>query len=858
MGHSEQMKALRSFTVRASLPPPLEVLVEIAYNLRWSWDARAADLFRWVDPEAWESSGHDPVRTLGRVSRERLAQCAEDQPFLAFLAAVEEDLQSYLGEPRWFQGAYNGGRDGATGVSVAYLSPEFGVSEALPIYSGGLGVLAGDHLKAASDLGVPLVAAGLLYREGYFRQHLNIDGWQQEHYPALDPHAMPLRLLTTEDDSPLKVEVDLAGVRCVAQVWRADVGRIPLLLLDTDIEDNGPEERTVTDRLYGGGTEHRLRQEIVLGIGGVRALEAAGFSPDVFHTNEGHAGFMGLERIRRLVDEAGLTFSEALEAVRAGSVFTTHTPVPAGIDVYSNELMERYFATFATACGATFEQLMTLGRPQDDEGESTSFNMAIMGFRLAGRSNGVSKLHGVVSRHIFSDLWPDVPIDEVPIGSVTNGVHVPTWVGPEITEVLDRRFPPGWAESGSGRWGKVQEIPDAELWRARERARERLVFFVRERLKHQLLLRGVSEADAAWTEDVFDPGVLTIGFARRFAPYKRGTLIISDVERLKGMLLSGDRPVQVVLAGKAHPLDDPGKELIRQIVHFAADHEVRARFAFIEDYDLEVARHLVQGADVWLNNPRRPMEASGTSGMKAALNGVLNLSVLDGWWDECYDGTNGWAIGGTETYSDFDHQDRVEASALYELLERDVIPRFYDRPEGPVPRRWVERMKASLATLGPFVSADRMVRDYVEGLYLPAAKRGTLMREDSFDRARRLAAWKMRVREGWSSVKVMGVDGDTNAADVGDERSVSATIQTGSLTKDDLRVELAHGLVGATGELIDPVIDVMTPQGEQDGTCTFTRSFTADETGLYGYAVRVVPDHADLGNSMDLGLVAWA
>jgi starch phosphorylase len=740
------MKALRSFAVRASLPDQLGALFPLALNLRWSWDPRTVELFRWVDPDAWEAAGHDPIRMLGLVSRARLDELVEDEPFIAFLETVTEDLDRYMSKPRWFQGRESALR------SLAYLSPEFGVSEAMPIYSGGLGVLAGDHLKAASDLGVPLVAVGLLYREGYFRQHLNADGWQQERYPALDPHGMPLRLLTGDDGQPLKIEVELAGVRCVAQIWQAQVGRVPLLLLDSDVQENDPEERVVTDRLYGGGTEHRLRQEILLGIGGVRALHAAGYDPDVFHTNEGHAGFMGLERIRQLVHGNGMTPAQAMEAVRAGTVFTTHTPVPAGIDVYDVELMERYFTRFAKECDLTFEELMQIGRVKPVPLEESSFNMAVMGLRLAARSNAVSRLHGEVSRQIFSDMWIGVPVDEVPVGSITNGVHAPTWLGPEMAEVLDRRFPPDWAETGSGRWERVADVPDAELWRARERARERLVYFIRGRLRQQLLARGMTEAETDWTDDVFDPGVLTIGFARRFAPYKRGTLLLSDIERLKLLLLSGDRPIQIVLAGKAHPHDDPGKDLIRALVHFASDPEVRGRFAFIEDYDMEVARVLVQGSDVWLNNPRRPMEASGTSGMKAALNGVINLSILDGWWDECFDGSNGWAIGTPETYSDFELQDRVEASALYDLLERDVVPRFYERTEGPVPRRWIERLKRSVETLGPFVTADRMVRDYVQELYEPSAEQSTELRADDFKRARELADWKARVREKWGEV----------------------------------------------------------------------------------------------------------
>jgi glycogen phosphorylase len=850
------MKALRSFAVRASLPETLTGLETIALNLRWTWVPQAIDLFRWVDPDAWERSEHDPVAMLGMVSAERFAELADDGPFRTFLATVEDDFGRYLEEPRWWSG-----RSAAGSVNcVAYFSPEFGVGEALPVYSGGLGVLAGDHLKAASDLGVPLVAVGLLYREGYFRQQLNADGWQQERYPALDPHRMPLTLLSSADGLPLRVEVDLAGARCVAQVWRAIVGRIPLLLLDCDVEDNDPAERAVTDRLYGGagGSEHRLRQEIVLGIGGVRALEAAGHSCFVYHSNEGHAGFLGLERIRGLVTRSGLSFTEAIEAVRASTIFTTHTPVPAGIDVYTTDLMERYFSSFAKECDVTFDELMALGQSTPSSGDGPGyFSMALMGLRLAGRSNAVSKLHGEVARAMFSELWRHVPADEVPITSITNGVHAATWVGPEMVEVLDRHLGPAWAEGGNGRWHRLSEVPDAELWRARERARERFVYFVRERLRDQLLSRGVSESEAIWTEEVFDPGILTVGFARRFAQYKRGTLMFSDPERLKSLMLSSERPIQIVVAGKAHPLDEGGKQMIQQLVHLAGDPELRGRFAFVEDYDMEVARVLVQGVDVWLNNPRRPLEACGTSGMKAALNGAINCSVLDGWWDECYDGRNGWAIGTRDVHDDIEYQDKVDASALYNLLEREIAPRFYDRSEGPVPRRWVERMKASISGLGDFVTADRMVRDYAEKFYAPAADLGEELERDNWARARGLAAWKRKLYECWSDVAVLEVEGDVLAADVGEERSVGARVRLGRLDTVDVAVQLAHGRVGASGELIDPALVAMSVGDCVDGVCGYTGSFTARAAGLYGFAVRVLPAHEDLITPMEMGLVAW-
>nr|MBA3349215.1 alpha-glucan family phosphorylase [Actinomycetota bacterium] len=580
-------------------------------------------------------------------------------------------------------------------------------TEALPVYSGGLGVLAGDHLKAASDLGVPLVGVGLLYRHGYFLQHLAADGWQQESYPTLEPVQTALRLLRAPDGAPLTVEVDLAGAPCRAVVWRAQVGRVPLLLLDSDVPSNRPDERAVTDILYGGDSEHRLRQEILLGIGGVRALEAAGHIPGVWHSNEGHAGFLGLERVRGLV-EGGMTFDTAIASVRASTIFTTHTPVPAGIDIFERQLMKRYFSAFADRCGVGFDELMDIGREGRNRAAAggSHFNMAVMGFNLAGRANGVSKLHGEVSRAMFSGLWPEKPVSEIPIGSITNGVHTASWMGPEMAEVMEARRP-GWVESPAPDWSVVREVPDHELWAARRRARARLVDFVRNRV-------GQGGPDA------LDPDLLTIGFARRFAQYKRGTLLLSDGDRLSRLLL-GERPVQIVMAGKAHPRDDGGKDMIRQIVSFAADPGLRGRLVFLEGYDMELGRVLTQGADLWLNHPRRPLEACGTSGMKAAINGGINCSILDGWWDECFDGSNGWAIGTREVAGDQGEQDRTDAESVYRLLEDEITGLFYRRSGSGLPEGWVHMMKASLSTLGPAVAADRMMNDYLTDLYVPAA-----------------------------------------------------------------------------------------------------------------------------------------
>jgi starch phosphorylase len=841
------MKALRSFTVRPRLPQSLVALEDLAMNLRWAWDERTRDLFRWVDPDAWEETRHDPVRLLGTVQRDRLAELDADPAFRTFLGEVHDTLARYLDRPRWFQGK------GPSDLrSVAYFSPEFGIAEALPQYSGGLGVLAGDHLKAASDLGVPLVGVGLFYRHGYFRQSLNSDGWQQERYPQLDPYAMAVRPVD------LRVTVDLGGTPLHARVWRADVGRVALYLLDTDIEENGPNERGVTDRLYGGDTEHRLRQEVLLGVGGVRALTALGVEAQVFHTNEGHAGFLGFERIRVLIRDEGLTFAEALEATKAGSIFTTHTPVPAGIDRFPRPLIEKYFSGWAAECGITVDELMALGHDTGDAPDDP-FNMAVMGLRLAGRSNAVSKLHGAVSREMFSSLWPGVPADEVPIGSVTNGVHASTWVASEMQDLLSRHVLPEWHEAGPERWARLQEIGDDEVWRVREQCRERLVGYVRAHLHRSLTKRGVPDADLGWCDETLDPRALTVCFARRFATYKRATLLLSQPERLRALLLSRDRPVQFVFAGKAHPADDLGKEMIRQIHTFASAPDVRHRFVFLDDYDIAVARQLYQGADVWLNTPRRPMEACGTSGEKAALNGALNCSIRDGWWDEMFDGENGWAISSAESLEDLAKRDQLEADSLFSILEESIAPMFYERTQGPVPRRWVRRVKHSLASLGPQVLASRMVKDYVEELYEPTATRADALLGGKHQRARDLAAWKQRVAGTWKAVHVDAVESATSTTELGDARDVVAQVSLGQLDPAEVTVQLVHGTVGQNDELEEPQTVAMAVDGPTtDGHLRYRGSFTCERPGRYGYTVRVVPHHDDLVTPVELGHVAWA
>lgn len=871
--HAVPVKALRSFTVRPRLPGPLEALDRLASNLRWSWDRPTRELFAAIDPRIWDEGGHDPRRVLAEVEPARLEELATDAAFLERMSAVCAALDAYESLPRWFQQELTSGRvptvDGESALDggvVAYFSPEFGIAEAVPQYSGGLGVLAGDHLKAASDLGVPLVAIGLFYRHGYFRQSLTVDGWQQERFPDLDPYAMALELC-----DGVRVSVDLADRTLVAQVWKATVGRTPLYLLDADVDENPHDLRLVTDRLYGGDVEHRLRQEILLGIGGVRALEALDIPAHVFHTNEGHAGFLGLERIRTTMQRHGLSFAEAFEAVRTGAVFTTHTPVPAGIDQFPRELIDRYFSRWASDCGIDVDTLMSLGHhPADPPDER--FNMAVMGMHLAERRNGVSALHGEVSRGMFNDLWPGVPEPETPIGHVTNGVHGATWVSAEMAALFADTVGADWQVSGPDAWEAISSADDDVVWQAHRSAKVRMVEHVRERLVASGLSVGRSPSELAWVDDALDPDALTICFARRFATYKRAALLLTQADRLRAMLDDRDRPIQFVFAGKAHPADDSGKELIRQIVSFSQGVEVRTRFVFVEDYDMALARSLVQGADIWLNTPVRPMEASGTSGMKAVLNGAMHCSVLDGWWAECFRpgspdgprpdrGANGWAISSAEAVEDADRRAELEANSLFDILESQVIPTYHAVAGGPghTPHAWVTRMKESLRTLAPFVGAHRMVRDYVEELYLPAAARAVRLSADHHREARELAAFRDRVSSLWHQVHIDDVDVDDSVADLGGSRPVTARVALGSLRPDEVEVQLVAGRVGQSGELESPVTVPMSETGPaEDGHRRYVADTPLVVAGRMGVTARVVPADGLLTTPVELGHVAWA
>ena len=865
-----RVRAIRRFNVRSALPQPLAPLSELATNLRWSWHSRTRDIFRDMDPEAWERVHEDPAAALAALSPERLAELAADEAFVARVDKAKEGLASYLTEPVWYD-KFSGEQPAPQ--AVAYFSAEFGITHVLPQYSGGLGILAGDHLKSASDLGVPIVGVGLFYKSGYFNQQLSADGWQLESYPLLDPDDLPLALLREADGTPAEITLAMPGERTLtARIWKAQVGRVPLLLLDSDVEANDEAGRQLTDRLYGGGGAQRLEQEMLLGIGGIRALRtwsrlSGAATPEVYHCNEGHAGFLSLERISELSTEQGLAFDQAQQVVRANNVFTTHTPVPAGIDRFEASIVADHFSGSAQLAGVPVERVLPLGAENYEGGDPAIFNMAVLGLRMAQRSNGVSQLHGAVSREMFDVLWPGFDDAEVPITSITNGVHAPTWMDRKVVDLGRKYLGIDGVRDVIG-FSEVDRIPRDELWAVKRELREQLVHDVRERMRASARTRGASPAELSWTDQVLDPDVLTIGFARRVPTYKRLTLMLRDPDRLKRLLLHPERPIQLVIAGKSHPADETGKKLIQEMVRFTDDPQIRHRIVFLPNYDMQMAQTLMPGVDVWLNNPLRPYEASGTSGMKAALNGALNLSILDGWWDEWYDGNNGWAIPSADptgvagaSTMDEDRRDDLEAAALYDLIESQVAARFYDVDEQGVPQHWLEMVEHTLRVLGPKVLATRMVQDYTTKLYTPAAVAGRAAVGDDYELARSLSDYVAKARDAFGNLRIEHVeaDGVSDAPLFGDELTVRAYVALGGLDPQEVQVQLVYGRASDSDQLRDVrVADLAPAQDLGDGRYRFDGTHRLDRTGAFGYSVRVLPKHPGLANPAELGLVVNA
>ncbi len=838
------MPHIEKFHVVPYLPEKLKPLMKIAKNLWWVWNFEAIELFRRVDVDLWRECEHNPIKLLGAVSQMQLDEAAESESFLAHMERVEKELDRHLSLKSW----YEENMSGFENAKIAYFSAEFGIHECLPIYSGGLGVLAGDHLKSASELGIPLIGVGLLYRLGYFRQYLNMDGWQGERFPEIDFYNIPIELVIDDEGKSITISVEFPGRDIFAQVWKVVIGRVTLYLLDTNIDQNSLEDKTITDHLYGGDNEMRVKQEMLLGIGGVRALKAMKKNISVFHMNEGHAAFLSIERIKDAIINNKMTFAEAVEFVSASNVFTTHTPVPAGNDRFDPELVNTYFSNFYSKLGITKEEFMGLGRENVTD-KKESFCMTVLALKTAAGSNGVSRLHGQVSRNMWKGIWPTLPEHEVPIGYITNGIQILSWTSDEMMRLFNRYLGPRWIDNPADDtiWKNLDNIPDSELWRCRERARERLVGFTRKKLKEQLLARGLPLKEAERANSVLDPEALTIGFARRFATYKRATLILRDLKRLETLLRDKERPIQIIFAGKAHPRDNMGKELIKQVIHLGTDERFRDRIVFLEDYDINIARYMVQGVDVWLNNPIRPKEASGTSGMKVLPNGGLNISVPDGWWDEAYEADNGWAIGKGEMYDDHAIQDEVESWHLYNILEKEVRQAFYDKGVDGLPREWLFKVRQSMKTLSPVFNTNRMVKEYTEKYYVNAHRNFENFSENNYSRARDIAAWKQGISLKWHDVAVKKMDfSREDEIKVGSKVRVVAEVQLGKLNPDDVQVELYFGALNQAEEIVEgAALPMSLHEKKSNGIYEFVGQMLCLKSGRFGFTARIIPRHPD-------------
>ena len=849
---------VKQLLVLPKLPERIKALQELAHNLWYSWNWDIVKLFIRLDPDSWEKYYQNPVEMLSQLPQETLQKAAKDEAFLVNLDRAYDKFQNYMRIRKWF--SYN--HEQFQTRKIAYFSLEYGLDTGLPVYSGGLGVLSGDTLKSASDLGLPLVAVGLLYRYGYFRQFLSRDGWQQERYEENDWYHMPVELVKDVNDQPIKISLVLDHVPVQIQIWKVMVGVIPLFLLDTNVPENSSKAREITSVLYGGDKDMRIRQEIVLGIGGTKALKALGIEPDIFHSNEGHSWFLTLERIHSLMTEKNLTFAEATQYVWSTTVFTTHTPVPAGNEQFDSVLVHRYLGDLIRQLGISWKEFLAIGRVNPDN-ESENFGMTVAALKYSAFTNGVSKLHGQVSREMWHNIWPNLPKEEVPIKYVTNGVHPASWISHDMIDLYESYFGPRFIEMPGAPevWERVQKIPDLELWRVHNKRRERLVFFARKRLRQQLIRRGASQIKIQQADQVLNPQVLTIGFARRFSTYKRGNLVFSDIERLAKIINDEKHPVQIIMSGKAHPLDNPGKEIIKEIIDYTSTEIFRNRIIFLEDYDINVARYLVQGVDVWLNTPRRPQEASGTSGMKAAANGGLNLSVLDGWWDEGYSEDTGFKIGNGEEYENVDTQDKFDSEALYNVLEREVIPIFYDRNDNDLPTDWIKKMKASIHMAGKQFSTHRMLMDYTNEFYVPAIQASLKLSDNNYEMDRQLTSWINRISQSWDKIAIRDIDipdlGPT--VYVGQKINVKLHVFLDAITPDDVRVEIVSGRLNSQEQLLNfaPANAALDGSQPQEGVFIYVGEIECRESGRFGITARVIPKNENLLHIFKPKLISW-
>ena len=838
------------FTVLPKLPENLKPLHEIAYNLWWTWNHRAIELFRMIDPKLWEISNHNPVKLLGMIPQEKLENLSKDEVFISQMIDIYNEFLMYKEYSTWYNKTHENGE-----IKIAYFSMEYGLHSSILMYSGGLGVLAGCHVKSSSEIGIPLIAIGILYTYGGFNQYLTSDGWQMEKYNEIDFTNIPVSLI-----KDLVITIPIGNKYIYARVWKMDVGRISLYLLDTNFEMNQQEDRKITYYLYDGDINIRIKQEILLGIGGMKVIEKLNLCPCICHMNEGHSAFLSIERYRIAMEKFNLKFNEAYEFIKATNIFTTHTPVPAGNEIYDDGIIEAYLQPYCNKIGIDFKEILSLGKINPAE---RGFCMPVFALKNSIFANGVSKLHGKVSRRMWKDLWKDLPEDEIPISHVTNGVHINSWISDEFSRLFDRYLGPRWKEQPEEGdiWERIDIIPDYEVWRAHQRLKERLISFIRERLKKQYFEKKFTyHTEPENISEILDPDALTIGFARRFAEYKRAFLIFKDLDRLSKILNDPDKPVQIVISGKAHQADNIGKSIIKQIIQIIRRPEFSKKVVFIEDYDLNVAQYLVQGVDVWLNNPRRPLEASGTSGMKAAINGVLNCSILDGWWDEAFNGENGWAIGSGEEYGDnHELQDKIESIILYDLLENEIIPSFYDRSMHDIPRIWVKKMKNSIKSIAPFFNTNRMVQEYTKKFYDNAVDNLNKLRQDDFRVVKDFAQWKNEIIKKWDSLEIKGVTTMKKTEfHVGEEIEIKAEISLGELKENDISVEIFYGKVDNHDNIIEGEVAPMNLIEKQEKLSIYSGKIKLNESGTYGFHVRVIPYHEGLLNKLSVGLIKIA
>ena len=849
------MKNFQTYQVFPNIPLSLEFLEELSRNLWWCWKKDAIELFRRIDPALWVSCKRNPIAFLAEIPQNRFEQLAEDEGYLAHLERVRKEFQNRVLDPVDLdENPYK------PGDTIAYFSMEFGIHESLPLFAGGLGILSGDHLKAASNLGLPLVGIGLMYQHGYFRQFLSPEGWQQEAYPETDLYKLPADRMQDEAGNDVRVTVDGPDGPFDAVIWKIMIGRIPLYLLDTNIADNSAINREITSRLYAGDAKIRLAQEILVGIGGVRALSAMGIKPKILHMNEGHSAFASLERLAVTMAENQVDLKTALEIVPRTTIFTTHTPVAAGHDEFPVEMVKPYVQPFEERLGTSVDEILSWGQPEGSS-KDAPLSMFILALHMAAYCNGVSKLHGSVARKMWSFVWPRRPKEEVPISHITNGIHISSFISQEFAYLFDRTLGPDWY-MGSRKPENIQhidEIYDEELWRAHEMNHSRLVRTCREQLVKQYARRNAPGNVLEAVETALEPEALTIAFARRFATYKRANLLLQDMDRLEAIINNKKRPVQFIFAGKAHPKDDEGKELIKRLFQFASRPEVASKIIFLEDYDMHLARHLLQGADVWLNTPRRPLEACGTSGMKAAVNGVLNVSILDGWWDEGYSEECGWRIGNGEEYEDHSYQDAIESQALYNVLENEVIPCFYDRKSGNPPICWIKKMKATMKMAMESFCSLRMVSEYESRFYIPSVRRWDSLIAEEADEAKKLAAQIKRLRSLWPEIKIKPpVRQAQEPYRVGDAFQVTSEVDLGELQADEVDVELYYGNLKSLEEVSASHVEPMTVLEDRgNGNYLYGCDLVCEITGRFGYTVRVAPNGDERIKSTPR-LLTWA